>query len=75
VLLASAVVYGLAFSTVLTLLLTPVLLAAPAVLRRRLPGFAARAKRLAARAAGRARRTEAASAPLPAPAAHRRAAE
>ena len=35
VLLASAVVYGLAFSTVLTLALTPVMLAAPTVLRRR----------------------------------------
>lgn len=65
VLLASAVVYGLAFSTVLTLLLTPVLLAAPAVLRRR----------LVERAAGRPRRTEAAPAPLPAPAESRRAAE
>lgn len=38
VLLASAIVYGLAFSTVLTLILTPVMLAAPAVLRRRLWG-------------------------------------
>ena len=37
VLLSSAVVYGLAFSTVLTLILTPVMLAAPTVLRRRLP--------------------------------------
>jgi multidrug efflux pump len=36
VLLASAVVYGLAFSTILTLILTPVMLAAPTVLRRRL---------------------------------------
>lgn len=35
VLLSSAVVYGLAFSTVLTLVLTPVMLAAPTVLRRR----------------------------------------
>lgn len=35
VLLASAVVYGLAFSTILTLILTPVMLAAPTVLRRR----------------------------------------
>lgn len=35
VLLASTVVYGLAFSTVLTLALTPVMLAAPTVLRRR----------------------------------------
>ena len=36
VLLSSAVVYGLAFSTMLTLILTPVLLAAPTVIRRRL---------------------------------------
>ncbi|MEO0399301.1 MAG: efflux RND transporter permease subunit [Pseudomonadota bacterium] len=36
VLLSSAVVYGLAFSTILTLVLTPVLLAAPTVLKRRL---------------------------------------
>lgn len=35
VLLSSAVVYGLAFSTLLTLILTPVLLAAPTVIRRR----------------------------------------
>ena len=35
VLLASAVVYGLFFSTLLTLVLTPALLAAPATLRRR----------------------------------------
>ncbi len=38
VLLSSAVVFGLAFSTLLTLILTPVMLAAPAVLRKRLPG-------------------------------------
>ena len=37
VLLSSAVVYGLAFSTVLTLILTPVMLAAPTVLRRQAP--------------------------------------
>jgi multidrug efflux pump len=36
VLLSSAVVYGLAFSTVLTLVLTPVLLAAPTVIGRRI---------------------------------------
>jgi multidrug efflux pump len=36
VLLSSAVVYGLAFSTILTLILTPVMLAAPTVLRKRL---------------------------------------
>ena len=40
VLLSSAVVYGLAFSTVLTLVLTPVLLAAPTVIRRRVTEFA-----------------------------------
>ncbi|MEQ8179555.1 MAG: efflux RND transporter permease subunit [Amphiplicatus sp.] len=37
VLLASAVAYGLAFSTLTTLILTPVLLAAPTVLSKRLP--------------------------------------
>ena len=37
VLLSSAVVYGLAFSTILTLILTPVMLAAPSVLRARAP--------------------------------------
>ena len=36
VLLSSAVVYGLAFSTILTLVLTPVMLAAPATLNRRI---------------------------------------
>jgi len=36
VLLSSAVVYGLAFSTVLTLVLTPVMLAAPSIYRRRM---------------------------------------
>ena len=35
VLLSSAIVYGLAFSTLLTLILTPVLLAAPTVIRKR----------------------------------------
>ena len=35
VLLSSAVVYGLAFSTILTLILTPVMLAAPSILMRR----------------------------------------
>ena len=39
VLLSSAVVYGLAFSTVLTLILTPVLLAAPSVLRKNITTF------------------------------------
>lgn len=37
VLLSSAVVYGLAFSTILTLVITPALLAAPTVLRSRAP--------------------------------------
>ncbi len=37
VLLSSAVVYGLAFSTILTLVITPVMLAAPTVLRNRAP--------------------------------------
>lgn len=37
VLLSSAVVYGLAFSTLLTLVLTPVMLAAPTVLGKRIP--------------------------------------
>ena len=37
VLLSSAVVYGLAFSTLLTLILTPVMLAAPTVLRKNTP--------------------------------------
>ncbi|MEM9987874.1 MAG: efflux RND transporter permease subunit [Pseudomonadota bacterium] len=36
VLLSSAIVYGLAFSTLLTLVLTPVLLAAPAVISERM---------------------------------------
>ena len=38
VLLSSAVVYGLAFSTLLTLILTPVMLAAPTVLKQRIVG-------------------------------------
>ena len=37
VLLSSAIVYGLAFSTMLTLILTPVMLAAPTVIRKRIP--------------------------------------
>ena len=40
VLLSSAVVYGLAFSTLLTLVLTPVMLAAPTVLGKRMPAAA-----------------------------------
>ncbi len=39
VLLSSAVVYGLAFSTILTLILTPVMLAAPTIYRRRFSTF------------------------------------
>lgn len=49
VLLSSAIVYGLAFSTLLTLILTPVLLAAPTVISerlRKLPAAAGRARRL-----------------------------
>lgn len=38
VLLSSAVVYGLAFATLLTLILTPVMLAAPTVIKKRLVG-------------------------------------
>ena len=45
VLLSSAVVYGLAFSTLLTLILTPVLLAAPTVLRKKTPAAIASIKR------------------------------
>jgi multidrug efflux pump len=44
VLLASAVAYGLAFSTLTTLILTPVLLAAPAVFSKRLPWVKAKLK-------------------------------
>ncbi len=49
VLLSSAVVYGLTFSTLLTLILTPVLLAAPAVVGARAPAIAARGKMLLTR--------------------------
>ncbi len=52
VLLASAVIYGLSFSTLLTLVLTPVLLAAPTVLGRRL--FARKQGREPLRRAGAA---------------------
>ncbi len=45
VLLSSAVVYGLAFSTLLTLILTPVMLAAPTILKRRAPAALATIKR------------------------------
>ncbi len=58
VLLSSAVVFGLAFSTFLTLVLTPVLLAAPTVLRKRLPGVARIIKGVIARMTGRPLRTE-----------------
>ncbi len=46
VLLSSAVVYGLAFSTMLTLILTPVMLAAPTVLRKNTPAMMAWASAL-----------------------------
>ncbi|MFQ5562832.1 MAG: efflux RND transporter permease subunit [Parvularculaceae bacterium] len=49
VLLSSAVVYGLAFSAVLTLVLTPVMLAAPTVLRRRTPAAMAIVRAVCAR--------------------------
>lgn len=44
VLLSSAVVYGLLFSTLLTLILTPVLLAAPSVISARAPAAIERAR-------------------------------
>ncbi|MBB5517839.1 efflux RND transporter permease subunit [Amphiplicatus metriothermophilus] len=75
VLLASAVVYGLAFSTVLTLALTPVMLAAPAVLRRRLPDFGDRALELLAQTRIRPRNREAAPASVPSREERPRAAE
>ncbi len=53
VLLSSAVVFGLAFSTMLTLILTPVLLAAPTVLRKRLPAAASIIMRIVSRVTGR----------------------
>ena len=53
VLLSSAVVFGLAFSTLLTLILTPVMLAAPTVMRKRMPGAVLAVKRLHARLRGR----------------------
>jgi multidrug efflux pump len=53
VLLSSAVVYGLAFSTILTLILTPVMLAAPTVLGKRAPAAAARILHLVARLRGK----------------------
>lgn len=53
VLLSSAVVYGLAFSTLLTLILTPVMLAAPTVLRKRTPAAVQQVRRWAARIQGK----------------------
>jgi multidrug efflux pump len=53
VLLSSAVVYGLLFSTLLTLILTPVLLAAPAVIGARAPAAIKRARDLIGRILGR----------------------
>jgi len=53
VLLSSAVVYGLAFSTVLTLILTPVMLAAPTVLGKRAPIAARRIAHFIARLRGK----------------------
>lgn len=53
VLLSSAVVYGLAFSTVLTLVLTPVMLAAPTVLRRKTMNLSAKIKEYIDRKYGR----------------------
>lgn len=53
VLLSSAVVYGLAFSTILTLILTPVMLAAPTVLRKRTPAAIAVIVAICARLTGR----------------------
>ena len=46
VLLSSAIVYGLAFSTLLTLVLTPVLLAAPTVLGKRFRAWTGRTRQL-----------------------------
>jgi len=56
VLLASAVVYGLAFSTILTLILTPVMLAAPAVLMKRAPAVMTKAHQVIAWLRGRRER-------------------
>lgn len=53
VLLSSAVVYGLLFSTLLTLVLTPVLLAAPAVIGARAPAAIERVRALAQRFFGK----------------------
>ncbi|MEO1243166.1 MAG: efflux RND transporter permease subunit [Pseudomonadota bacterium] len=53
VLLSSAVVYGLAFSTLLTLVLTPVMLAAPTVLRKRTPAAVQQVRGWAAKIRGK----------------------
>lgn len=53
VLLSSAVVYGLAFSTILTLVLTPVMLAAPTVLRRKVMNLSEAVKAFIDRKYGR----------------------
>ncbi|HBS35816.1 MAG TPA: transporter [Parvularcula sp.] len=53
VLLSSAVVYGLLFSTLLTLVLTPVLLAAPSVIGARAPAAVESARSLIRRILGR----------------------
>ncbi len=53
VLLSSAVVYGLLFSTLLTLVLTPVLLAAPAVIGARAPATIARGRAFIRRMLGK----------------------
>jgi multidrug efflux pump len=53
VLLSSAVVYGLLFSTLLTLILTPVLLAAPSVIGARAPAAFGQARLFVRRILGR----------------------
>ncbi len=53
VLLSSAVVYGLLFSTLLTLILTPVLLAAPSVISARTPAAIGRMRALIKRFFGK----------------------
>lgn len=54
VLLSSAVVYGLLFSTLLTLVLTPVLLAAPSVISARAPAAIRQARDFVRRLLGKA---------------------
>ena len=65
VLLSSAIVYGLAFSTILTLVLTPVLIAAPTVIRRNSKEFFAAVKRWRARRIGDDSLSETPLAPSP----------